>query len=94
MDVVKYAENKPWQIFPSHAQLKKLDPYLPVRIFGKKLKMHPAVVVKKLGIWFDANFAFADHVYNICKTCFIQIHDLRKVRQYLTDETAILVAQC
>ena len=33
-------------IFGSHAQLKKLDPYLPVKIFGSL--MHPAVVVKKL----------------------------------------------
>ena len=42
-------------IFGSHAQLKKLDPYLPVKIFGNC--MHPAVVVKNLGVWFDANFS-------------------------------------
>ena len=77
-------------IFGSHAQCKKLDPYLPVRIFCNF--RHPAVVVKNLGVWFDANFSFADHVCNICKTCFIQICDLRWVRQYLTDEAAILVA--
>ena len=58
-------------IFESHAQLKKLGPYLPVKIFGNF--MHPAVVVKNLGVWFDANFSFANHVRNICKTCFIQI---------------------
>ena len=52
--------------------------------------MHPAVVVKNLGVWFDANFSFADHVRNIRKTRFIQIHDLRQVRKYLTDEAAIL----
>ena len=52
--------------------------------------MHPAVVVKNLGVWFDANFSFADHVRNICKTCFIQIRDLRQVRKHLTDEAAIL----
>ena len=40
-------------IFGSHAQLKKLDSYLPVRIFGNF--MHPAVVVKNLCVWFDAN---------------------------------------
>ena len=40
-------------IFGSHAQLKKLDPYHPVRIFGNF--MHPAVVVKNLSVWFDAN---------------------------------------
>ena len=65
-------------IFESHAQLKKLDPYLPVRIFGNF--MHPAVVVKNLDVWFDANLSLADHVRNICKTSFIQICDLRRVR--------------
>ena len=77
-------------IFGSHAQLKKLDLYLPVRIFGNF--MHPAVVVKNLGVWFDANFSFVYHVHNICKACFIQFCDLTWVRQYLTDEAAILMA--
>ena len=54
-------------------------------------QMHPAVV-KNLGVWFDANFSFANHVRNICKTCFIQIRDLRRVRKHLTDEAAILAA--
>ena len=77
-------------IFESHALIKKFDPYLPVRILGNFI--HPAVVVKNLGVWFDANFSFADHVCNICKTCFIQIRDLRQVRKHLTDEAAILAA--
>ena len=50
-------------IFGSHAQLKKLDPYLPFRIFVNF--MHPAVVTN-LDVWFDPNFSFADHVRNIC----------------------------
>ena len=62
-------------IFGSHAHLRKVDSYLPVGIFGKLL--HPSAVVKNLGVWFDANLSFADHVYNICKTCFIQMHYLR-----------------
>ena len=45
-----------------------------------------------VGVWFDINFSFADNIRNICKTCFIQMCDLRQVRQYLTDEAAILVA--
>ena len=54
--------------------------------------MHPAVVAKNVGVWFDANCSFADHVHSICKTCFIQMCDLRWVRWYLTKEAAILVA--
>ena len=76
-------------IVGSHAQLKELDPYLPVRIFGNF--MHPAFVVKNLNVLFDASFSFADHVCNICKKCFVQMCDLRWVRQYLSDEAAILV---
>ena len=72
------------------AQLKKLDSYLSFRIFGKLL--HPSAVVNNLGVWFDANFSFADHVRNICKTCFIQMLDLRQVRQYLTGVAAVLAA--
>ena len=72
-------------------QLKKLGSHLPVRIFGKVL--HPSAVVKNLGVWFNANFCFADHVRNICKTCFdIQMRDLRRVRQYLKDAAAVLAA--
>ena len=52
-------------IFGSHVPLKKLDPLLLVRILGNF--RHLAVVVKSLGVWFDANLSFADHVRNICK---------------------------
>ena len=41
-------------IFGSHDQLKNLDSYLPIRIFGKLL--HPSAVVKNLVVWFDASF--------------------------------------
>ena len=69
---------------------KKLDPYLPVRIFGN---FHAySSCCKKSWCPVDANFSFANHVHNICKTCFIQMRDLRQVRQYLTDEAAILAA--
>ena len=58
-------------IFGSHAKLKKLDPFLPVRILGDF--MYPAVVIKNLGVWFDANFSFVDHDQNIRKTCIQQL---------------------
>ena len=77
-------------IFGSHAQLKKLDSHLPVIIFGELL--HPSAVVKNIGVWFDSKFSFADHVRNICKTCFIEMCDLRRISQYLTDDAVVLVA--
>ena len=58
-------------IFGFNAQFKKFDSHLPVRIFG--YFMHPPAIIN-LGVWFDANVSFADHVYNTCTTSFIQIH--------------------
>ena len=52
--------------------------------------MHPAAVVKNLAVWFGAGFSFHDHVHNICETCVTQIHDLRWIRQYLNDDSAIM----
>ena len=46
-----------------------------------------------LGVWFDANFSFADRVCNMCKHYFIQMCNLRWVRQYLMNETALLAAK-
>ena len=71
-----FPEKTEFIIFGSHAQLKELDSHLPVRIYGKLL--HPSAVVKS--VWFDVNFSFADHVCNICQTCFIKMPDLRWVR--------------
>ena len=68
IDVVNMLKLKPdkteFNFFGSHAQLKKLDYHLPVRMFGNF--MHPAVVWN-LGV-FDANFSF-DHVHKIRKPC-------------------------
>ena len=38
-------------------------------------------------MWFDAEFSFSEHV-----TCFLQMHDLHRIRQYLTPEVAVLAA--
>ena len=75
-------------IFGSHGKLKKLYSHLHVRRFGKL--MHPSVVVKNLCVWVDANFSIADHVHNICKTCFIKMYDLRQVRQYPKQRVAVV----
>ena len=39
-----------------------------------------------------SKFSFDYHFRNSCNTCFIQMHDLRRLGQYLTDEATILAA--
>ena len=38
------------------------------------------------------NFIFSEHVTRTCKACFIQLCNLRRIRQYITREVAILAA--
>ena len=52
----------------------------------------PSDAVKNLGVWFDSNFSFTKHVKSVCKLCFIQMRDLRQIRQYLTRDAALMAA--
>ena len=47
--------------------------------------------VRNLGV-FDADFSCSEVVLISCKACFLQMHDLCHIRQYLTGEGTILVA--
>ena len=54
--------------------------------------LHPTESVRNLGVWFDSDFSFSKHVQNVCKGCFIQLRDFRNIRQFLTQDAAVSVA--
>ena len=54
--------------------------------------IYPAEWVKNLGVWFDSDFSLSKHVQNVCKSCFAQLHDFRRVRQFLNHDASVLVA--
>ena len=64
--------------------------YFPSTILGSPLC--PAESVKNLGVWFDSDFSLSKHVQNVCKSCFVQLHDFRHVRQFFTHDASVLVA--
>ena len=41
-------------------------------------------------MWFD--FSFSKHIQNVCKSCFVQLRDFRNIRQFLTHDAAVSVA--
>ena len=77
-------------ILGNKRQRSLLEPHLPVNILGNLLQ--PSESVRNLGVWFDADFSFSKHVQNVCKGCFAQLRDFRRVRRYLTTDASILVA--
>ena len=54
--------------------------------------LHPVDSVRNLGVWFDADFSFSEHIKRTCKACFLQMRDLRRIRKYLTPEVALFAA--
>ena len=61
-----------------------------INILGNPL--HPTKSVRNLGVWFDSDFSFSKHIQNVCKGCFIQLRDFRNIRQFLTQDAAVSVA--
>ena len=72
----------------SLALRKKISSHFPVSILGSFL--HPVDSVRNLGVWFDAELSFSEHVKRTCKASFLQMRDLHRIRQYLTPEVAAL----
>ena len=77
-------------VFGSKAQRQKISSLFPVSILGSLL--HPVDSVRNLGVCFDADFSFSEHIKRTCKACFLQMRDLRRIRKYLTSEVAVLAA--
>ena len=84
------ADKTDFILFGAKSQQEKLNPFFPVNILGESLI--PSDAVKNLGVWFDSDFSFTKHVKNVCKLCFIQMRDLRQIRQYLTHDAALTAA--
>ena len=52
----------------------------------------PSVEVKNLGVIFDSDNSFDIRVAKVCRACYYHLRDLRRIRKYLSNETAILLA--
>ena len=76
-------------IFGLKRQRDKLNACFPIDILGSPLC--PVDSVKNLGVWFDSDFSLSKYVQNVCKSCFVKLHDFRHVGQFLTHDASVLV---
>ena len=77
-------------LFDSKKQAERLNACFPIDILCNSL--HPTESVRNLGVWFDSDFSFSEHIQNDCKGCFSQLRDFRNIRQFLTQDAAVSVA--
>ena len=57
-------------VFGSKAQHQKISFRFPVSILGSLL--HPVDSARNLGVWFDAEFSFSEHVKGLAKHAFFK----------------------
>ena len=69
---------------------KWLSDSFPVNILGNCLSHTD--VVHNLGVLFDANFCFTNHVNSVIKSCFISLRDLHHIRRFLSVDTSVVIA--
>src|SRR6218665_207166 len=48
--------------------------------------------VRNVGVIFDENLTFADHITMLSQICYMHIHDLRRLRPILDYKTACTIA--
>ena len=62
----------------------RLKAYFPIDILDGPLC--PVESVKNLCACFDSDFSLSKHVQSVCKNCFMQHWDFRRVRWYFTPD--------
>ena len=71
-------------------QRAKLDGFFPTHILSQSIT--PAASVLNLGVTFDENFNFKQHISKTCRCCFYHIRDLRRIRRFLSLSVAKTIA--
>ena len=77
-------------VFRTRCQSNNFNKHFPVHILGEPL--HPTNSVRNLSLWFDSDFSLSKHVQCIFCSCFVQLRDFRRARQYLSTDVSVLVA--
>ena len=54
-------------------------------------EIRPSSVVRNLGSWFDNTLSMEVHVSNICKSSFYYLYNLRRIRKYLSPQSASIL---
>ena len=83
-------EKNEFIIIGQKAIRQSLAPNFPVPLLQNNIS--PSVEVKNLGVIFDSDNSFDNHVTKIFLACYYHLRDLRRIRKFLSDETAILLA--
>ena len=69
---------------------KQLLPHVPINILSNQVS--PAQSVRNLGVVFDSNFSFSDHVSQVIKSTRVHARDPYRIRPLLDLNTSVILA--
>ena len=84
------ADKTEFLIIGTSTQRTKLNGFFPTHILSQSIT--PAASVLNLGVTFDENFNFKQHISKTCRCCFYHIRDLRRIRRFLSLSVAKTIA--
>ena len=84
------ADKTEFLIIGTSTQRAKLNGFFPTHILSQSIT--PAASVLNLGVTFDENFNFKQHISKTCRCCFYHIRDLRRIRRFLSLSVAKTIA--
>ena len=73
-------------IIGSKQQRNRIISHCPVKLPGSDT--FQSDTVRNLGVVFDSDFNFRQHISEVCKSCFHHIRDLRRIRRHISISTA------
>ena len=88
MSANKLKLNPEFILIGSKNNRKQLLPHFPINILGNQVS--PAQSVRNLGVVFDSNFSFSDHVSQVIKSTRVHVRDLYRI--LLDLNTSVLLA--
>ena len=74
----------------SQRNRNQLLPHFPINILGNQVS--PAQSVRNIGVVFDSNFNFSNHVSQVIKSTRVLARDLYRIRPLLDMNTSVLLA--
>ena len=77
-------------IIGSKIQQDKFSTLWPILLLDHE--MSPSTSARNVGVMFDCDLKFRQHLSKICRSCFYHIRDLRRIRRHLSRDTAKTIA--
>ncbi len=71
-------------------QRRKYLAQFPINLMD--VETNPSKSVRNLGVIFDSDFNFHEHISQVCRSCYYHIRDLRRIRRHLTLDCAKTLA--